>query len=463
MLFGHPESRFRSLHFRLTFWNTLVILVLLLGTLVGLREGLIYTLRREMDALLAEDVEEVRLVVARFSPNWSAIKEALDRKAVSHKARSWFVCVWDEQGQMQAQTIGDYTPEIPPEEAPRQPFDEGGNRVYQTTLTRAPPVIVRVGCSRAFVDDDVLTLTKMLFVAALVIVVVAPVTGYWLAGWVTRPLHTMLHTTARLRPGALRERVPLRGNGDELDQMAGTLNSLLDRLEAHLDRQRAFVANAAHELRSPLASLRTLAEVALTHDRTPEEYRECLADIIEGCEGLGVLVNQLLLLAEGEASLVGAMGAVRLDQLAARAVDMFGGTAEVRGVKLRTGSVAPTTARGNETHLRQVVNNLIDNAIKFTPAGGTVEVEVRPASGDRPAVLRVRDTGVGISAEDLPHVFERFYRADKSRTRGQWGGYGLGLSICQAIVSAHGGEIQLTSRPGQGTTVTVLLPGDGEG
>jgi signal transduction histidine kinase len=302
-------------------------------------------------------------------------------------------------------------------------------------------------------------------VAGLVVLVVAPLSGYWLAGWVTRPLHTILHTTARLRPGALRERVPLRGYGDEMDELSATLNSLLDRLETHLDQQRSFVANAAHELRSPLAALRTLAEVALSHEHSPAEYQDRLADILESCAALSVLVNQLLLLAEGEASLVGAVGPVRLDLLAARAVDMFAGTAEAREVSLRIERSLPALARGNETHLRQIVYNLLDNAIKFTPAGGSVEVEVYPEEEGRSVILRVIDSGSGISPADLPHVFERFYRADKSRAREQRGGYGLGLSICQAIVAAHGGEIRLTSRLGQGTTVMVRLPGElvGEG
>jgi signal transduction histidine kinase len=262
-----------------------------------------------------------------------------------------------------------------------------------------------------------------------------------------------------LQPGNLAARLPLAGTGDELDRLAATLNGLLDRLATHLDRQRAFVANAAHELRSPLAALRTSAEVALSVDRSPEEYRELLADLVEGCEALGVLVTQLLLLAEGEAGLVGPPVPVRLDLLAEKAVDMFAGIAEQRQVTLRFVFRGIAFVAGNDTHMRQVVNNLVDNAIKFTPAGGLVEVEVQGGSGPRPCVLRIRDSGVGIPPENLPHVFERFYRGDKARGRDpRGGGTGLGLSICQALVVAHGGIIELESAPGRGTTVTVQLP-----
>jgi two-component system, OmpR family, heavy metal sensor histidine kinase CusS len=466
MFTAHHEGRFPSMRFRLTFWNTAVILLLLVGTLVGLRFGLRYTLENEMDSLLSADVEEVQLIVHRYYPKWDAIKEELDRKAVAHKATAWFVQVWSLDGKLQRESLGAPEPKVSLVDAPFKPFDSAGNRCLQRTLeaTKAPAgvpcpaLIVRVGCSRDFVEDDVWTLTKILFVVAGIIVVVGPLSGYWLAGWVTKQLQTILQTTSRLRPGALRERVPLRGTGDELDQMSATLNGLLDRLEAHMERQRAFVANAAHELRSPLAAVRTLAEVALNVERSPEDYRERLADILEACESLSILVNQLLLMAEGESGLVGTVNPVRLDQLVARAIDMFSGTAESRGVTLKFDSDVWATARGNETQLRHVIYNLLDNAIKFTPSGGTVTAEVRPGTGGGPCSLCVRDNGIGIPEEDLPHLFERFYRGDKSRSRCDGaGGYGLGLSICQAIVSAHGGEIRVESKLGQGTAVTVLL------
>jgi signal transduction histidine kinase len=240
-----------------------------------------------------------------------------------------------------------------------------------------------------------------------------------------------------------------------LDQLAATLNGLLDRLGAHLDSQRAFVANAAHELRSPLAALRTLAEVTLSQPRPAEEYCERVADIVEACDSLVSLVNQLLLLAEGETGLLRAAAPVQLDRLADRMIDMFEGVAEQREVRLSLEAKEPVWVMGSATHLRQVISNLVDNALKFTPAGGSVVVRVH-RDGEK-AILEVRDTGSGIVAEDLPHVFERFYRADRARQR-DGGGTGLGLSICRALVTAHHGEVRLESEPGRGTTITIRLP-----
>jgi two-component system, OmpR family, heavy metal sensor histidine kinase CusS len=341
------------------------------------------------------------------------------------------------------------------------PYDRESFRLLQRHIAEAgvPKMVVRVGATRDAVDDDVWRLTEMILVALAFILVAAPLIGYWLAGRATRPLAVILQTTARLHPDNLSERLPLRGSGDELDRLSATMNGMLDRLAAHLEQQRVFVANAAHELRSPLAAMRTSVEVALERDRTPVEYRELLAELVEQCAALASLINHLLLLAEGDAGLLQADAPVRLDQLASRAVDMFQGIADQRGVELRVKTTEPVTVRGNTVHLREVIHNLIDNALKFTPPGGSANVEVSALPNAGQVELRVSDTGMGIVPEDLPRVFERFFLADKSRQRAQpSGGNGLGLSICQSIVNAYGGRIAITSEVGQGTTVTVSLP-----
>ncbi len=463
MLFARLDQLFQTLRFRLTFWNTGMILVLVLATLAGLRVALRWTLQHELDGVLSEDVEEVQLIVARYWPDQTAIAEELERKATTHSQRTWFARILSPDGSVLWDTSS--TPDLsPPPVDSKSPFNVNDYRLVQRVLKRPglPPLIVRVGCSRQGMDEDLLRFSTLLLVAGVVILVVAPLGGWWLAGWATRPLATILATAARLRADRLVERLPLHGTGDELDRLSATINGMLDRLAAHLQRQRAFVADAAHELRSPLAAMRTSVDVALTHDRSAEEYREVLADLAEECTALGGLVNHLLLLAEGDAGLLATDTCARLDQLAARSVDMFGGVAEVHGITLELSAPAPVPVRGHDTHLREVIHNLIDNALKFTPANGrvTVAVERIEPPGDLPrACLRVCDTGCGIAAADLPHVFERFYRADKARQHDRGpGGNGLGLSICHAIVTAYGGSIDLDSREGAGTTVTVFLP-----
>ena len=165
----------------------------------------------------------------------------------------------------------------------------------------SPPVIIRVGTSLSLIDDDLNRIDRLVLISAAVVFVAAPLLGYWLAGRMTGYLAEVIHTAARLHPDQLQERLPLRGTDDELDQLAKTINLLLDRIARHLQERRDFLANAAHELRTPLAAIRSSAEVALGGDRSAEEYEELLGEIIEEGIALEALVNQLLLLSETEA------------------------------------------------------------------------------------------------------------------------------------------------------------------
>jgi signal transduction histidine kinase len=462
MGFGPLEQLFRSLRFQLTFWNTIAILVLVSGALWGVREGVRWTLLRNLDILLTEDMEEVQETLLKHYPkNLPLITEELEGRALTHRQDGWYVRIINGTDNILWSSSTAPTPPNPIKRAlPSVPLNVRRHRVLQRQflLGRGENLLVRIGAAREKVDEDIWGLTEMMLVAFSFIVVAAPLIGYWLAGRATSPLHTILQTTARIQPERLKERLTLRGSDDELDQLSATINGLLDRLDNHLEEQRVFVANAAHELRSPLAAMRTSLEVAMERDRSAAEYRELLADIVEECSGLGNLVNHLLLLAEGDAGLLRPDSKVRLDVLVRRSVDMFQGVAEQRGVRLEIGQLSPVTVRGNDIHLREVIHNLIDNALKFTPKGGRVKVELSTPSFDE-VQLCIRDTGIGIPAEDLPNVFVRFYRADKARQRDEpRGGNGLGLSICQAIVHAYGGDIGISSTFHQGTTVIVRLP-----
>ena len=257
----------------------------------------------------------------------------------------------------------------------------------------------------------------------------------------------------------MEERLPIRGTLDELDQLSATINRFLDLLGDYLERNREFVANAAHELRSPLAAVQSSVEVTLNTDRTVEEYQDLLAEIADQCGQLRVLVNQLLLLAETDVRSSVDRRPVRFDRLVEKSIEMFRGAAEERGIQLAGDLEDPLTLYADGDRLRQVVNNLIDNSLKFTAKGGQVDVSLHIEPVAHELILTVTDTGMGISPDDLPHVFERFYRGDKSRQRENLtSGNGLGLSICHSIVLAHGGTIHAESEPGRGTTFTVLLP-----
>jgi heavy metal sensor kinase len=464
MPFAPLKSSFRSLRFRLTAWNTAVVLLTVGLAFVFIREGLRVTLLDETDAVLKEDAQEVALAVGEFYPMMQAIHQEMDRKARGHVNRGLFVQLFDESGKLLHTTSASADAQLSAKKSRKQAeiVTRGAHRLvrYEVHKPGLPVFTVRVGTTLAHVDEDVSRLTDLMTVAGIAILLLAPLGGFWLAGRATHPLARIIHTASRLRPSHMEERLPIRGVGDQLDQLSLTINSFLDQIADYLARNREFVANAAHELRSPLAAIQSSVEVALNARRSTEEYQELLAEIVDECSRLGVLVNQLLLLAESDVGrLKGEREPVRLDQIVATSIDMFRGAAEEREVDLSAASLQPMTVLGDAGRLRQVVNNLIDNSLKFTPAGGRIRVALLASPDAERIMLRVSDTGQGIAPEDLPHVFDRFYRGDKSRHRDdRTCGNGLGLSICQSIVAAHEGEIRVESTVGQGSTFEVALP-----
>ena len=466
MPFGPARyTRFhQSLRFRLTIWNTAVVFLIVLASLIIVHEGLRLALTHENDQRLREDLQELGQAIKDFYPDWKTIHEEMDRKALGHAHHGQFVQVISPGGTV------DWSSKNTPDDflqRPSLPGDQslltvGHYRVARQIwrLSGLPPINVRVGSNMDLIDAEVSRLTNLMLLVGAVILVVAPIGGYWLAGRATEPLAEMHSTAAKLRPNKLEERLPIRGTGDELDRLSATINGLLDRIGAYLEQNRQFIANAAHELRSPLAAIQSSVEVALNADRSVEEYQELLSELVEESSNLRLLVNQLLLLAESDNS-APQMGfeAVDLSRLVRRSTDMFRAASEEQEIDIVTERNEPAIVLGREGHLRQVVNNLIDNGIKFNHGGGTVRVALYPDHQAGAAVLRISDTGTGIPVHDQDHIFERFYRGDKSRQREHaHTGTGLGLSIVYAIIKSHNGEIRVESEPGKGATFTVTLP-----
>lgn len=280
--------------------------------------------------------------------------------------------------------------------------------------------------------------------------------GLLLAGRTLRPVRRMTETARSIGSGTLAERLPRAHNGDELDNLAAVLNAMLARLEHQfLDVQR-FTADAAHELRSPLSALRGTMEVALRHEPERDELRRVLEESIEHLDRLTKTTNDLLLLARADAGRDFLQTApLALAEVVRDVGDFYSVLASERGVRLTLDATGSVQMWGDAARLRQVAGNLIDNAVRHTPPGGVVRVVVE--DGGANAILWVEDTGPGIDPEHLPHLFERFYRADPGRARHD-GGSGLGLAICRSIVEAHGGRIDAASTVGVGTIMTVLLP-----
>jgi heavy metal sensor kinase len=297
-----------------------------------------------------------------------------------------------------------------------------------------------------------------LWFATLPLVVVFAGAGGWLiARRSLRPVAEIIAAATQIEGDPSGKRIEVRATGDELDQLAETLNRMLERIERHVGQITQFTADASHELRSSLAALRGAAEVALMRRSSPDELRTVLVNAIEHYDRLTRIAEDLLLLARIDARQnVLNLGPVKIDDLLPRAIELYAAVAESRRVDLVCSSARGLTAQGDAGRLLQLIGNLIDNALNHTPAGG--KVELRAEGNVEKVVVTVTDTGKGISAQHLPHVFDRFYRADDSRDRSANPGAGLGLSICKAIAELHGGEISLASQEGQGTQVTFRLP-----
>jgi two-component system, OmpR family, sensor kinase len=278
--------------------------------------------------------------------------------------------------------------------------------------------------------------------------------GWLLSRRIFRPVAAIAETASRISADNLSERIDTRAVDRELADLARVLNATFRRLEAAFDRQARFTADASHELRTPLAVLRSQAELTLGRARTPDEYREALQTCLRAAERMTDLVEGLLTLARADAGKSGVREPVELHRVARDAVELCRPLATERGVRL-TAELAPVTVPGDAGGLARVVGNLVANAIRYNRPAGEVHVEL--TRDGREAVLTVRDSGEGIAAEHHPHLFERFYRADKARSRAT-GGSGLGLAIARAVVEAHGGTIGFESAVGKGSTFWVRLP-----
>jgi two-component system, OmpR family, sensor kinase len=283
--------------------------------------------------------------------------------------------------------------------------------------------------------------------------------AYLIAGRAFRPLDRMVDQVTAITDGrSLHRRLAIGSAGTELVRLAVKLNEMIERLETSFGALRRFTADASHELKTPLAVLRADVERAMSPTTRRDERAIALEEALEQVTRMAELVNSLLTLARAdEGRLEVVQDAIVLDDLAREVVETARLLGEEAGVHIDASDIAPAEVRGDLMRLRQLFLNLVTNAIKYTPRGGTVTIALVRVGSE--AHFSVRDTGIGIAAADLPYIFDRFWRADRSRSRAaERGGFGLGLAICQWIAHAHGGSLTVQSRLGRGSTFTAQLP-----
>lgn len=332
-------------------------------------------------------------------------------------------------------------------------------RLYSRTLTNEgkPVAVIQVGESLATLHTLLHQLVAALLVVGFLVLLACAVGSYWLAARSFAPIQRLAQTARKIKAGDLHQRVPVPPVRDEVQYLALTLNEMLDSLDQSFSRQRRFVADASHELRTPVAVIRNKADVALLRPRNQDDYCRVLHDIHAETERLSHLISDLLALARGdEGQARFEREAVRLDLLVESVAANAEMLAQERGIQLSFQAPQPVIVVGDEARLIQVIMNLLDNAIRYTNAGGQVQVNVAATRSE--AHLVVRDTGIGIAPEHLPHIFERFYRADPARRRTGGSSSGLGLAIVAWIVRTHGGSVVVSSQVGRGSCFTVTVP-----
>lgn len=330
-------------------------------------------------------------------------------------------------------------------------------RLYAALLVVDPRTHLAMVIARptAEIERVLDTFRYTLGVTGLTVIFLAGIGGLFLAGRALKPVDRITRTAQEIGESDLSQRINVRSE-DELGRLASTLNRMIERLEAAFIRQRQFTADASHELRTPLAVIEAESTLALSKERTESEYRKSLELVSQEVAYMSAIIGKLLFLARSDAGKEPLnLEAVNLKELLAELSADVEALAREKGLQFHPGELEDLTVKGDRIKLRQLFLNLLENAVRYTPGGGTISNSA--VRKDGMAVIAISDTGIGIPPEHLPHIFERFYRVDKARSRAE-GGTGLGLAIAKYIAEVHGGRIEVNSEVGKGSTFRVLLP-----
>jgi heavy metal sensor kinase len=456
----------RSIRLRLTLWYVLLLAIILAGFSAGIYLTLQHNLYANLDDSLETRANDLVPLVS-YKQGSPTLSQELSTN--SPDLGEQFVRVYDSSGRLTFDTSGE-AGTVPVDREAVQRALAGDTVTHGMSVTGEPfhvriaPIeqngrvtgALEVGRSAEDVSDALQSLLLILGIAYPVTLAVAGFGGIFLAGRALSPVDKVTRLARQISAEDLGQRLNLRLPDDEVGRLARTFDEMITRLDDAFRRQRQFTADSSHELRTPLTAIKGQVEIALSRPREPAAYREVLQAVNEEVDRLIRLVGSLLTLARADSGQIPiASEAVELPELVRAAAEQVQATAEKRDVHLAVVPGASLTLQGDEDLLLQLLLNLLDNAIKYTPPGGRVTAGW--STNDTQVELRVHDTGVGIAPEHLPHIFDRFYRVDKARSRAE-GGAGLGLSICRWIAEAHGGSISVESAPGQGSTFTVRLP-----
>lgn len=468
----------RSIRWRLTGWYVLMLSCVLFLFSAGTYVAVYRLLAENFDEILTS---QANLLVKAIAIDNNQLTFNNDTLRIGRINDEHLIRIYNAEGTL---IFSDNPKETAPELAEVVPEALGGERhsmqisgrdglmrVQTFPITKDGNVTgaLQVGLSFEDVGDTMRALLKAMLVLAPGMLLLASGGGFFLANRALKPIDRITRAAQQISAENFNRRLDLRGPDDEVGRLARTFDAMIVRLQAAFEQQRRFVADASHELRSPLTAIIGQIDVAAERPREAESYRTTLLSVREQAQRLARLTNDLLFLARSETQPHTAPGEpIDLSQLLPAIIAQAEPLAQARAQTVIFEPRQPLVIHGNEDDLIRLFLNLLDNAIRYTPQGGTISIEAEP-SDERALALasphgptrsirvKVRDSGPGIALEHLPHLFERFFRVDRGRSRAQ-GGTGLGLAIAQTIAQAHGGQLMVESTPGQGSTFTAILP-----
>lgn len=469
--FGQASHFWGTLAFRLTAWYLLAGLTLVVFTTTSLYFLLVTELEKSTDLFLADKIHVLRTMLRERPDDWDGMREEIELESAARRYQQFYIRLLDNRNvpllttpgmedqldlsQLTSQTQGR------PEHAERVK-GRNGRSFFVTSAAAAVGSSGDTDTMQIAIDvsqqEALLARYRHRFwVILLGTLAIYPLVGYQIARRGIRPVREVAMTARHISSTNLHERIQAEGYPSELASLAATFNQMLDRLQESFDRISQFSADIAHDLRTPVNNIRGEAEVALARARTVDEYREVLGSCLEEAVRLSNLISDLLFLARAESPLAHLhRESINVGELLSGIREYYEAPAADRGVSLSTAvPTEPVIAQLDRTLLQRAVGNLVSNALAHTPPGKSV---VLSASVEPAAVrIEVSDTGVGIPAEALPRVFDRFFRVDESRSQAS-GGTGLGLAIVQSIMLLHGGNVEIASKIGEGTQVTLRVP-----
>jgi len=450
------------LRVRLTAWYSLI-----LALSIGVSGSIAYfamshSINAAIDVGLHHRLDGIRAIIARIAPQGKdAIVDELDEYDEGQGGRGLVTVTYDDGSVLYA-SAGMASLNMPNQRGREtEPF-YAKLHGEEFRVLREP-----INVAGKTYDIEVATYTEdfnratdrfqnVLYSIAPAFLLLAAFGGYWISRRALAPVEKIIGDARRIGVTSLSERLTVSRTGDELERLADTLNEMLARLEASFQRVIQFTADASHELRTPISVMRTNAEITLRRPRTESEYREALSQILGETESLSRLVEQLLDLARADSGAAAlAMTRTNVSEALQRSFRQAQVLAEQKGLKITAQlPEQPMWVQGDAAALERLFLIFLENAVKYTPSGGHVDLRLK--SQDNFVITEVRDSGIGIAADNIPHIFERFYQADPSRSR-ETGGRGLGLAIGRWIAQTHGGDIAVESEVGKGSTFQIRL------